>query len=110
MSQQMLTQELQEIFERVAEIIRANDPEAGPGQRRFNFKSASLLIRHDSSAQSVAQLTAPGLLVFLRPDKEPILDVMGRIDFRRGGAMELRALLARLQKGGTPSPFERQAA
>jgi hypothetical protein len=109
MTRQMLIQELQDTFERIAEIIWANDSEAANSQRRFNFQSASLLIRAEPSAHSVAQLSAPGLLVFLRPDKEPFLGVMGRIDFRRGGAMELRALLARLQKGATPPQLDRQA-
>jgi hypothetical protein len=110
MIQQTLIQELQKTFERVAEIIRANDPGSGTSQRQFNFKSVNLLVRHESSAQSFAQLTAPGLLVFLRPDKEPFLGVLGRIDFRRGGATELRALLARLQRGAMPSSLDRQAA
>ena len=94
MIQETLVQELQKTFERVAEIIRANDLGSGTSQRQFNFKSANLLVKHESSAQSFAQLTAAGLLVLLRPDKEPFIGVMGRIDFRRGGATELRALLA----------------
>jgi hypothetical protein len=110
MIEQPLVQELQKAFERVAEIVRANDLGSGTGRRQFNFKSASLLVRHESSAQSFTQLTAPGLLVFLRPDKEPFIGVMGRIDFRRGGATELRALLARLQKGAMPSLCDHRAA
>ena len=110
MTQQTLIQELQETFERIAAIIREKDPMSAASHRQFTYKSANLLVRHESSAQSFAQLTAAGLLVFLRPDKEPFLGVMGRIDFRRGGATELRALLARLQKGATPSSLDRQAA
>ena len=110
MIEQTLVQELQKTFERVAEIVRANDLGSGTGRLQFNFKSASLLVRHESSVQSFAQLTAPGLLVFLRPDKEPFIGVMGRIDFRRGGATELRALLARLKKGALPSLCDHQAA
>jgi len=102
MMQQTLVQELQETFEKVAGIIRANDPGARTNQCRFNFKSASLLLRHELSAEAVAQLTAPGLAVFLRPNREPFLRVKGRIDFRRGGATELRALLGRLQKSAAP--------
>ena len=109
MIQQRLIQELQEIFGRIAEIIRANDLGSDASQRNFSFKSASLVIRHESSGQSAAQLTAPGLLVFLRPDKQPFLGIMGRIDFRCGGATELRALLARLQRGTMPRPVDRQA-
>jgi hypothetical protein len=110
MTQQTLVQELQKAFERVAGIIRANDLGSGTGQRQFNFKSANLLVGHESSAQSSAQLTSAGLLVFLRPDKEPFIGVMGRIDFRRGGAAELRALLARLQKAAMPSLPDHRAA
>jgi hypothetical protein len=110
MIQQSLVQEVQKTFERVAEIIRANDLGSGTSRRQFNFKSASLLVRHETSAQSFTQLTAVGLLVFLRPDKEPFIGVMGRIDFRRGGATELRALLARLQKCAIPSSLDQQAA
>ena len=110
MVQQTLIQELQGTFERVAEVIRTNDPGSRTGERRFNFKSASLLISDDLSAESVAKLTAPGLLVFLRLDREPFLGVMGRVDFRRGGAVELRALLTRLQKSTAPTPFDQEAA
>jgi hypothetical protein len=110
MTQQTLIQELQETFERIAQIIQARDPGSAASHRQFTYKSANLLVRHESSVQSFVQLTAAGLLVFLRPDKEPFLCVMGRIDFRRGGATELRALLARLQKGAMPSPLDRQAA
>lgn len=110
MIQQTLVQELQQTFERVAEIIRANDLGSGTSRRQFNFKSASLLVRHELAARSFAQLTSAGLLVFLRSDKEPFIGVMGRIDFRRGGATELRALLARLQKGAIPSLHDQQAA
>ena len=110
MIQETLVQELQKTFERVAEIIRANDLGSGTSRRQFNFKSASLLVRHKSSAQSFAKLTAAGLLVLLRPDKEPFIGVMGRIDFRRGGATELRALLARLRKGAMPNSHDQQAA
>jgi hypothetical protein len=110
MIQETLAQELQKTFERVAEIIRANDLGSGTSRLQFNFKSASLLVRHESSAQSFAQLTAAGLLVFLRPDKEPFIGVMGRIDFRRGGATELRALLARLQKSALASLPDQHAA
>jgi hypothetical protein len=95
---QTLVHELQELFEKIAQIIRANDHLSAADQRHFTFKSASLFLKHESSAQQFVLLTAPGLLVFLRPDSEPFLGVMGRIDFRRGGAAELRALLARLQK------------
>src|SRR5689334_4176585 len=98
MTQQTLVQELQALFEKIAQIIRANDQLSNADRRHFTFKSASLLVQHESSAQQFAQLTAPGVLAFLRPDREPFLGVMGRIDFRRGGAAELRALLARLQK------------
>jgi hypothetical protein len=110
MTQQTLIHELQETFERIAAIIREKGPTCAANHRQFTYKSANLLVRHEPSAQSFAQLTAAGLLVLLRPDKEPFLGVMGRIDFRRGGAMELRALLARLQKGATPSSLGRQAA
>ena len=110
MNQQTLIQELQEVFNKIAEIIQGNDLGYAGGQRRANFKSASLLVRCEPSTQQFAELTAPGVLVFLRPDKEPFLGVMGRIDFRRGGAAELRALLARLQKGKITRPFDRQAA
>jgi len=110
MIEQTLVQELQKTFERVAEIVRANDLGSGTSRRKFNFKSASLFVRHESAAQSFAQLTAAGLLVFLRPDKKPFIGIMGRIDFRRGGATELRALLARLQKGALPSLRDQQAA
>jgi hypothetical protein len=110
MIQQTLIQELQETFGRIAQIIRARDPRSDAGHRQLTYKSANLLIRHEASAQASTQLTAPRLLVFLRPDKEPFLGVMGRIDFRRGGATELRALLARLQKGTMPSSLDRQAA
>jgi hypothetical protein len=54
-------QELQETFEKVAEIIRANDTGSGTRQRQFNFKSVSLLVRHEPSTRSFAQLTAPDL-------------------------------------------------
>lgn len=110
MIEETLVQELQKTFEGVAEVIRANDLGSGTSRRKFNFKSASLLVRHELAAQSFTQLTAAGLLVFLRPDKEPFIGVMGRIDFRRGGATELRALLARLRKGAMPSSHDQQAA
>jgi hypothetical protein len=110
MVQQTLIQELQGTFERVAEVIRTNDPATRTRERRFNVKSTSLLISHELSAESVAKLTAPGLLVFLRLDREPFLGVMGCVDFRRGGAAELRALLARLQKSTAPTSFDQEAA
>jgi hypothetical protein len=86
MTGQTLIQELQETFERIAGIIRDKSPGSTPSRRQFTYKSANLLVRHESPGQSFTQLTAAGLLVFLRPDKEPFLGVMGRIDFRRGGA------------------------
>ena len=110
MIQQTLVQELQQPFERVAEIIRANDLGSGTSRRQFNFKSASLLVRHEFLGPILRPTDSAGLLVFLRSDKEPFIGVMGRIDFRRGGATELRALLARLKKGAMPSLGDRQAA
>src|SRR5215469_5476311 len=105
MVQQTLIKELQGTFERVAEVIRTNDPETRTGERRFNFKSASLLISDELSAEFVAKLTAPGLLVFLRLDREPFLGVMGRVDFRRGGAAELRGTAHQVAKEHSADPI-----
>jgi hypothetical protein len=46
-NQQTLIQELEEVFNKIAEIIQGNDLGYAGGQRRANFKSASLLCSCD---------------------------------------------------------------